>query len=61
MDELQIHNMRSIAMDGTISVNQLKFLERLFHQTAAGTGAASGYDASEQIAGLDQELSLIHI
>jgi hypothetical protein len=53
MLELGIENARHVAMDGTITVAQLTFLERLFHQTAASQTPTA--IVGERLAGLDRQ------
>eukprot|EP01050_Picozoa_sp_SAG11_P022317 SAG11_NODE_4190_length_2022_cov_1.844514_1_plen_588_part_10 len=53
MQQLGMQNVRAVALDGTVTVPQLRFLRRLFHQTQeASRGSRLGRDQRE---GLDRE------
>ena len=58
IEELGMANVRQVAMDGAITVAQLTFLKRLFHQTqAASHASSSGQPGSgnSEMYGLDRD------
>lgn len=62
MEQLGMMNMRQVAMDGAITVAQLTFLKRLFHQTQAASRSAQAGLGSEraELAGLHRD-HFVHI
>ena len=55
MMDLGMANVRQVAMDGTITVAQLTFLERLFHQTSQKQRSSPSQNERVENAGLDRE------
>lgn len=63
MEELGMVNVRQVAMDGAITVAQLTFLKRLFHQTQAvsrSTQARQPGSERSELTGLDRD-HFVHI
>jgi WD40 repeat protein len=55
MEELGMVNVRQVAMDGAITVAQLTFLKRLFHQTQEASRSTQSGQPGSELAGLDRD------